>query len=148
MRSSIPIPHLVFSKKKERSQVCEMFTDDGRIIDIEPDVLRGCADDPETGMAFLIDPDNQMTNETGDWVQILSERSTLPVMMVKPKVIDDLKNIINSIFHECHENAKIIQYSARAKDAIMDKIQWIVVFSCSTVLLIFGAQFFFSRGGG
>lgn len=121
-----------------------MFTDDGRILDVELETLRGCIDDPVTGMAFLIDPDNQMTDEHGEWKQILGERSTLPIRLIKAGTESEksLFQIIKNIYHESHENSKISEYLKRGKDTLADKAMWIVVISCVTFMMAIAMKHF------
>jgi len=91
----------LIGKTKERSQMCEIFTEDGRIIDVEIKVLKGCAADDNLCSAWLLDADNQMQDElTGLWFQLLGERSTIPIAVREVKKVKDLKELINSIFHE------------------------------------------------
>lgn len=132
---------LKFGKRKLRSQMCEMFTDDGRLITVEHDVLRGCIDDAIKAMAFIIDGDNQFMDEQGDWVQLLGERSIIPICPVKDSHITDLEKLKDQIFHESHEEAKVEQYKKAAQSAFMDKILWMITIPCVTFLIIFGVQY-------
>lgn len=149
MPTNIAIPSIKFGKRKQRSQMCEVFTEDGRIVDVELDVLRGCINDPITEQAFIIDSDNQYTNESGYWTQVLGERSTIPICMVKPHKMQDgknddeeLKGLINQIFHESQEAAKLAQYLKAGKREMWNKLLWIITVPCVTVLLIFAIQYF------
>lgn len=107
--------------------MCEIFTDDGRIVTVEIDVLRGCMDDIKTGSAFLLDSDNQFTAEDGQWTQILGERSTIPISLVKPTEYKELKSIINKIYHESIESEKLAQYDKAGKNDKFNKILWLVL---------------------
>jgi len=139
---AIPLPKVTFGKRKKRSQMCEIFTDDGRIVDEELNVLRGCVDDPDRNAAFLIDSDNQFVCEDGQWYQILGERSTIPICMIKPTNIKDLGELINQIFRETHETAKLQQYENAMKNAWMEKILWIIAIPCITLLLFYAIKEF------
>ncbi len=140
-------------KRKQRSQMCEMFTDDGRIVTIEEPVLRGCMDDPDKGMGFLIDEANQFTAEDGTWTQILGERSTLPLCLItKSKITDTpnsandpLRKLIDQIFHESQEAEKLNQYVQAARNIALDKITQIVAIVCSAMLLIYGFNHFWGK---
>lgn len=130
-----------FGKRKQRSQMCEMFTDDGRLLTVEHDVLRGCIDDSIKGMAFIIDGDNQFLDEQGDWVQLLGERSIIPICPVKGSNITDLEKLKDQIYHESHEEAKVEQYKKAEQSEFMNKILWMITIPCVTFLIIFGVQF-------
>jgi hypothetical protein len=140
--SNIPIPKIIMGKRKQRSQMCEVFTEDGRILQIEFDVLRGCIEDQATGQAFLIDSANQYTDERGYWVQVLGERSTIPVCMISPTKVNDLKGLINNIYYESYQDAKMQQYIKAAKAPWLERITWIVAIPCICALLMFAIQHF------
>ena len=131
---------LKFGKRKQRSQMCELFTDDGRLLTVEHDVLRGCIDDPLKGMGFIIDGANQFLDEQGNWVQLLGERSTIPICPVTISHITDLKALKGQIFHESHEESKVQQYKKAAQSEFMNKILWMITIPCVTFLIIFGVQ--------
>jgi len=131
-----------FGKRKQRSQVCEMFTDDGRLPTVEWDVLRGCIDDAVKGMGFLIDGGNQFLDEQGSWVQLLGERSIIPICLIKSADETDLKGLKDQIFHESHEEAKVEQYRRAIQSEFMNKILWMITIPCVTFLLIFAAEHF------
>jgi hypothetical protein len=107
--------------------MAEVFTDDGRIITAEITVLRGCMDDEKTGSAFLLDSDNQFTAEDGQWTQILGERSTIPISMVKPTEYKELQKIINKIYHESSEGEKLKQYENSNKKEASNRMMWLVL---------------------
>lgn len=139
-QATIPLPKVTLGKRKKRSQMCEIFTDDGRIIDVELDVLRGCVDDPDRNAAFLIDSDNQFVCEDGQWHQIIGEHCTLPIRMITKDKERDLDNLIPQIFRETHETAKLQQYENATKNAWMEKILWIVAIPCITFLLFYAIK--------
>jgi len=142
----ISVPSIKWGKRKNRSQMCEIFTDDGRILTVELAVLFGCVDDPERKMGFLLDDENQFVSEDGHWTQILGERSSIPMCLVKPENADVLKNRIGTMGREVRENAKQQLYDDAKKNLFADKILNIVVVGV-VALLIFGAMKFL-RGGG
>ena len=94
----------LIGKTKTRSQMCEVYTEDGRLIDIEIPVLKGCAADDEKCSAWLLDPSNQVQDEaTGMWYQVIGERSTIPMEVIKnlPDLdTQEYKKLIDKIFHE------------------------------------------------
>lgn len=139
-QATIPLPKVSFGKRKKRSQMCEIFTDDGRIIGVELDVLRGCVDDPDRNAAFLLDSDNQFVCEDGHWYQIIGEHSTMPIRMINKGQEQDLNKLIPQIFRETHETSKLQQYENAMKNAWMEKILWIVAIPCITLLLFYALK--------
>jgi hypothetical protein len=107
--------------------MAEIFTDDGRIVTAEITVLRGCMDDEKTNSAFLLDSDNQFTAEDGQWTQILGERSTIPISMVKPTEYKKLQEIINKIYHESSESEKLKQYENAKNKETSNRVMWLIL---------------------
>lgn len=148
--TNIPIPQIKLGKLKARSQMWEMFTDDGRVIDIELPVLTGCCDDPAHGKAFLLDAENQYTNEQGYWVQIGADRSLMPLCMIqdtkilgngnKPGKSDDdalLTDLVDQIYHEAKEAKHEALWATISKNTFMDKLIWLIAIPCITALIAF-----------
>jgi len=140
--ANIPLPRISFGKRKQRSQMCEIFTDDGRIIVVEHDVLRGCVADYDKGVGFILDSDNQMVNEDKYWVQVIGERSTIPMCLISPANIPDLKELVNQISHETRAAAKMAEYAKAGKNKIVDKLIWIIGMPITAFLLIYMANKF------
>lgn len=150
MSPSIPIPQVRLGKLKTRSQMWEMFTDDGRIVSLELPVLLSCCDDPAHGKAFLIDTANQYTDERGYWIQVGADRSLMPVCMIEetkilgtvnePGTHDDdglLSKLVHQIFHEASESRKELVWLKAGRNTILEKIIWIIAIPCITALVAF-----------
>ncbi len=140
--NSIPVPQIRLGKRKTRSQMAEIFTDDGRIITTEISVLRGCMNDDKTGSAFLLDSDNQYTAEDGQWTQVLGERSTIPISMVKATEYKRLQKIINKIYEESYEGEILNAQRQAKKGGQLDKIMWLVFGPLSFLLIIWMITYF------
>lgn len=142
--AQINLPTIKWGKKKTRSQMCEIFTDDGRIQDQELDVVKSCVHDPDKGLGFLLDSDDQLVGEDGQWYQVLYERSAIPVCMVGGANITEekLPEIINQIYDESQKAAKEEQYMKASKNNTMDKLMVIVAIVCASALIMFGIQYF------
>lgn len=140
----ILIPTIRFGKRKQRSQMCEVFTDDGRIATIELDVMKSCVDDPDKGIGFLLDADDQFMMEDRHWYQVLYEKSAIPICMIKGSdvVETQLSTVLNQIFDESQEAAKEHQYNIATKNAMMDKLIWIIAIVCSSAIILFAIQHF------
>jgi hypothetical protein len=92
----------IIGKVKTRSQLCRVYTDDGRIVIVEPSVLKACICDDSKMSGWVIDQDNLVQDEdTGLWVQLLDERSMIPVPAVIGKIqTKDLGAIVDQIFKD------------------------------------------------
>jgi hypothetical protein len=148
--TSIPVPQIRLGKRKERSLMWEMYTDDGRIVDVEIDVLLGCCDDIKRGKGFLLDVNNQYTNERGEWVQVGWDRSLMPLCMIeetkilgvknKPGAQDDdqyITKAVNQLFHESKEKTQESLWIKQAKNVILEKLTWFIAIPCITALIAF-----------
>ncbi len=143
------MPRVIWGKRKKRSQICEIFTEDGRIETMEFDVLRGCVDDPILGIGFILDADDQYVGEDKYWHQILGERSMLPIRMLNPKGVDEdeeaLNKIIDQIFEASCEAAKLAQYTKAANKNKSDNLVKMFTVGMACFLIIFAMVYY---GGG
>jgi len=120
--------------------MCRIYTDDGRVVKQELDVLRSCLNNEELGKGFLMSSTNQV-REVSDsshtsW-QILYEKSSLPVALRQDLNIKDLTKLIGQIYRDCREEAERQQYREALKNKFMDRILWVVAMPC-TVALVWG----------
>ena len=139
----------LIGKRKARSQMCEIFTDDGRIVDQELDVIKSCVDDPNLGMGFLLDADDQFQGADKQWYQILYEKSMIPVSMIGGIVAQqkDLPKLLDQIYDESQEAAKEHQYNLAMKNTWAERITLIVAILCGSAVIMFAIQHFGSRSG-
>jgi hypothetical protein len=92
----------LIGKVKKRSQLCRHYTEDGRIVITEPNVLKACiADDPSVS-AWVIDADNQVFDEEmQQWEQMVDERSIMPLPAITGETkTKDLEKLTHQIFHD------------------------------------------------
>ncbi len=132
--ASIPMPRIYFGKKNQRSQMCRIYTDDGRVVKVELDVLRSCLDEPELRKGFLISPANLFYNDGVLW-QVLYEKSCLPLALRETLNVKNLEKLIDQIFDDNLQEAKSRQFKQALKDKLMDRITWIVAIPCSVILV-------------
>jgi hypothetical protein len=134
---AIPSVNIQLGKRKQRSQMCEIFTDDGRIVQEEKVVLRGCCDDPDRNAAYLIDHNNQFKGEDGNSYQICAERSLTPICLriKNDKKEEELKQLMKDIGRAAYRAAKRQQFLDAMKDTLLEKILWIVTIPCGTMLI-------------
>ena len=141
--ASIPLPQISFVKRKQRSQMCRLYTDDGRVVDVELDVSKSCIIDSDFGKGYLISAVNQFYRNSVGW-QILYEKSSLPIALREDLNTPNLKKLITQIAMSCLEEAQRKQYKEALKNKLMDKILWVVAMPC-TVFLIWGVMAFMKR---
>lgn len=137
----VTIPTIKWGKRKQRSQMCELFTEDGRIVNIELDVLLSGMIDETSGQAFIIDAINQFVNsEDRNWTQLVWERSCLPPSMISDSQVVDLRKLVNQIFVETKKMKKMEQFGKAGKDLMAIRITWIVAIVCTAAVVIAGMQ--------
>lgn len=92
----------IIGKVKARSQLSRLYTDDGREIIIEPNVLKACICDDAKMSGWVLDSNNLVQDEqTGQWYQLLDERSMLPVPAINGKhQVKDLGALVDQIFKD------------------------------------------------
>jgi hypothetical protein len=142
MPTSIPVPQIKFGKTKQRSQMCDVFTIDGRLKIIELPVLHNCASDGDH--AFILDDNNQYYCEDDKtWHQILDERDAVPLQLRKDSYFadgehdeQDLKEIRDELFRISSERAQAKEYARANTNDNWDKLKWIFtcVFGSLTVI--------------
>ncbi len=99
-------------KTKTRSQILLMKTADGRLVYREFPVLSAAAVDEELCSGYLLYGDNQYQDEiTRQWVQIVDEKSTVPICLLSPIDLKEKENdpkdgkskmfkLLRGIFHD------------------------------------------------
>jgi len=143
--TSIPLPSIKFAKKKERSQICEIFTDDGRLADKEEPVANSCAKDDTLEIAWLLVPENQFMAEDGNWHQLVSEHSQIPICLIKESKLQDGDND-EAELDALSNDLYIVTFWQKMTEGIMkakrgdalNKMQVIVGMICGTIILIGG----------
>jgi len=149
MPTAIPIPQIKLGKRKERSQMCEILTDDGQWIDEEIPALSSCVADDKRKMAFLIDPANQFRAEDGYDHQLITEKTSVPLSLrVQSKYqdgkndIQDMKSLRNSIFRVVFRQKQTEGIEEVQRGEMWDKAFKIVVVVSATILVIVGIRYF------
>jgi len=146
--SSIPIPQIKLGKRKERSQMCEVFTDDGRWKDKELPALNSCVDDESVGIAFLLDPENQYLAEDNNWHQLITEKSQIPLSLRKQNIYQgghndkaELAQLGNDLFKLTAEQKQAERFKNAQASEAWNKFLWIVSIVCGTMVLIAGMRY-------
>ena len=146
--ASIPLPKISLGKTKERSQMCEVFTIDGRLPDKELVVGSGCADDEKTGLAFILDPQNQYLAEDNTWHQLVSENSQIPICLRETSMYQDgdndekeLETLGNDIYKQRYNQAKAEQFEIAKQSESWNKFLWLVTIVFGSLLCIAAMQY-------
>ncbi len=133
-------------KRKKRSQMCHFITTDGRLIDVEMDVLYGCMQDPQTGDAHLVDPVNQFYDEDNKyWVQLISEGYIAPIQLIKKDTLD-IDVVLRKIYHDSREDAMLRRHQLALKADWWNKILWAITIPSITFGFIALLQYLEHRG--
>ncbi|MCK9571572.1 hypothetical protein M0R72_21660 [Candidatus Pacearchaeota archaeon] len=146
MPGSIPLPQISLGKNKEKSQMCEVVTTDGRLVVDEIPVTANCADSDKRGCAFIIDNSEQYLAEDGSFHQLVSDKSRLPLMPVSEvelikKKEKELDGIADDIF-DLTEDMKINEQFANArKNDRGDVIKWVVSIVMGAFVIIAAMQY-------
>ena len=150
MPTSIPLPRIKWGKRKERSQMCVLLTEDGRWVDKEFPVANGVIVDEIVGQKWLIMPNNLYLADDGNWYQILTDMSQIPLCLRNPShlVGDEKENtnglteISNDLFKVTFEDKKTEQFDKANQSAIWDKMLWCISIVCGTMLLFAAIRWF------
>jgi len=134
----IVIPTLKWGKRKQRSQMFEIFTEDGRIEVPELPVLRACASHESSGQAFILNAGNQYLAEDGTWHQICGERSCLPAETIETSETtdEDLTKLVDQVYDASQEQAKLEEYLRADKSTLVEKLVWIVAIVVTGFVII------------
>jgi len=138
---SIPLPQIKWGKHKEKSQMCEVLTTDGRLVIDEVPVTANSAVSDKYGCVFIIDYQEQYEAEDGTFHQLVSDKSRLPLMPVSETVLKaakekQLEGMVNDIF-ELTEDMKIYEQFANAKKSEFgETLKWIVSFVMGGFVII------------
>ncbi len=132
----------IIGKVKTRSQLCRIYTSDGRIVFAEPSVLKACISDDAKMSGWVIDQDNLIQDEeTGLWCQLLDEQSMLPVPAVTGKTqVKDLGALVDQIFKDSVAIDFLTMNDQQKKDR--QRTWWFVIFGTPILLaaLILGIK--------
>jgi hypothetical protein len=122
-------------KYRQRSQMCRIYTVDGRVETTELSVSRSCIRIPDIA-GFMLSPPNQFRDKQNISWQLLYESSCIPIDLREDIDIKDLTKIIDQIYADNTEEAKRKQFKEAMKSKWLDKIMWIVLMVCITVGII------------
>jgi hypothetical protein len=146
MPGSLSIPQIHFGKTKEKSQMFEIITTDGRLPVEEIPVIANCADSEKHGAAFIIDYQEQYQAEDGTFHQLVSDKSQLPLLPKSEQKLfeakeKELNGMAKDIF-ELTEDKKIDeQFEAAKNNDRGDVIKWVVSVVMGAFVIIAAMQY-------
>jgi hypothetical protein len=122
----------IISKKKTRSQMYLIATDDGRSVEREMPVLNGPAYDEILDKGWLIDPDNQFRDEvTGHMYQIAGERSAQPICLVKERKNTGFKGELKDLY----QDSVFTEIRNLYKEKTQEKMRQMLLFILGTPII-------------
>lgn len=144
MPTSLPIPQIKLGKRKERSQMCEVLTDDGRWIDVEMPVAESCVVDDKAKMAFLLSDFNQFQDAKDETTrQILTEKSRRPVCLREPDKLNDgvndeqdRRDLSDDLFKTSSKRVRAETYEKINEADRMERAIFLVAIASSASLII------------
>jgi hypothetical protein len=131
----IAIPTLKWGKRKDRSQMCRIYTSYGQVRSLELPVVPGVIADDDKG--FIMSPVNQFYKNNISW-QILYEKSMFSVPLKEDIDIKDEEQFIKDLYAQFFEIISNQKIKEGKKNDLINKIMWLIAMPC-TVALIFGA---------
>lgn len=152
--SSIPIPRVSFGKTKERSLMCIVATQARKIRIEELPVLNSCVHWKELypALRFLIDVNNQYLGPDGNWYQVYSENSYIPLALVTGHYLQDGQNddqekkaIKNQLFKTTRRQVEVDQFKKAQENDAWNKLMWIVSIVFGALVIVAGIVYI---GGG
>lgn len=145
MAVSIPLPQINWRGKKERSQMCVIFTSDGREENLELDALHGSIQNSKlaTQDAFILSAENQFFDEDDNtWKQLINEMSGVPICMIKPMEKEEVEKRWGDIFENASVSAMIQKQKEAMQSVIWEKLTWIVSIVFGSFIVIAAIQYF------
>ena len=126
------------SKTKVRSQLVLTATEDGRLKPEELDVLRVCCVDKSSESAYLMDSANQFRDPVdGKWYQLIGERSTIPICLLRDTNVKNLRSLINGLYKESKEACKAKNYREAKENSIFNHFKTLAfIFICAVAFVL------------
>ena len=152
--SAIPIPRISFGKVKERSIMCIILTQARKIRIKELPVLNSCVywEELNPALKFLIDSNNQYLGPDGNWYQIYSENSYIPLCPGEGSYLQDgqddakeKKAIKNQLFKVTSRQTEAEQFKKAKENDAWNKLMWIVSIVFGSLVIVAGIVYI---GGG
>lgn len=122
-------------KHKQRSIMTKLYTHDGQILFPEKDVLRACCTDAND--AFILDSSEQLKGPDGNWYQLLSDSSCIPMCAKHPEKFKDLWEIVKQIHHASRRAEINAQFANANKKKTQDFILKLVAIPCTITGLMY-----------
>lgn len=132
-----------------RKQHCVIYTEDGRIVEEDLDVLKGFAVNHQKMEAYILDSDNQIKDrKTNVVTQVLAERSSAPITIrgIENKKMNE--DTIKTIAIETRNNSVMVADKKNNRDSFYNKVLILVSIPCITVLAVVAFNLWKKQHGG
>jgi hypothetical protein len=144
----------IFNKTKKRKQSCLLLTEDGRILEIAPTVLRGYVTEHKTQEAWELYPDERIPKKgTNRLFQVIAERDMAPLSLDGANSKQREKRVKKTLSQIAQESAAIARANLQKqslKNKQAETIQLLIIILGITVGLLVLVSLFLSGklGGG
>ena len=148
---SIPLPTIKLGlRTKKRVMPCEVFSEAGKIVQIDGDVIISCVDFPNLRKGFLIDNKNLFTNERNEEVMVISEQSFIPIGLIQDNSMttEAQGTLLDQIFDECQSAAKDAEFERPKSNSMADRLTLLFAMAIGGSFLVWAANFFMKKHGG
>ena len=148
------MPGISLGKAKERSLMCIISTQARKIRIKELPVLNSCVywEELTPALKFLIDVNNQYQGPDGNWYQVYSENSYIPLALRKANYLQDgqddekeKKSIKNQLFKVTSRQTEAEQFKKAKENDAWNKLMWIVSIVFGSLVIVAGIVYI---GGG
>jgi hypothetical protein len=137
----IPLPQIRFTKKKEISQIMDVMTTDGRLVEPEIPVIANLATDENTGNSFLIDPQELYQCKDGTFHQLVSDKSRKPIVPSWVKKDIDWKKITGGLVGLTYDIKRAEVFLQNKKNDYMDSLKVIVAIGAVAFIIVAAMQY-------
>jgi hypothetical protein len=143
----IPLPTIRLSKKKETSQIMDVMTTDGRLVEPEIPVIASMASDDATGNSFLLDPNELYLCKDKTYHQLVSDKSRKPLVPSWVTKQHDWKKIAGGHVGLTYDVKRAQQYLENKKNEYMESLKIIVAIGATAFVIIAGMYLLWGQNG-
>ena len=145
--AQIPLPRISWGKIKERSLMCIIATQARKIRIVELPVLNTVVhwSELDPALKFLIDVNNQYMGPDGNWYQVYSENSYIPLALYTGHYLQDGDNdekekkaIKNALFKITSRQTEAEQFKKAKENDAWNKLMWIVSIVFGSLVIVAG----------
>jgi hypothetical protein len=132
----IALPILKFTKKKETTQIMDVMTTDGRLVEPEIPVISSIATDENTENSFLINPRELYLCKDKMYHQLVSDKCKKPLIPSWVQSDVDYKKVSGVVVGLTYDIKRAQQFLANKKSDYMDSLKVIVAIGAVAFVLV------------